>query len=134
MIPQPAFFGPSPIPTAGFPRKVHDRAAAHGIQSSGPAMAQYLHKVKDGRNVYFIANSTDRRVDTAVTVRGRLTLQRWNPHTGEAAGLDTTNAVENGQPFTQARLQLDPVKSVCLVETRRRSQPIPPSFPDARFY
>ena len=79
-------------------------------------MLSYLHKVKEGRNVYFIANSTDRRVDAAVTLRGKLTLQRWNPHTGEVAPLATTDAVEHGQPFTQAQLQLEPVQSVILVE------------------
>ena len=80
-------------------------------------MLSYLHKVKGGRNIYFIANSTDQRVETEVRLRGKLTLQSWNPHTGDIAPLPTTDLIESGQHFTRARLQLDPVKSVFLVET-----------------
>ncbi|MCX6997484.1 MAG: glycosyl hydrolase [Kiritimatiellaeota bacterium] len=80
-------------------------------------MLSYLHKVKDGRNIYFFANSTDARVATEVKLRGKLTLQSWNPHTGDTAPLATTAAVEQGQHFTRAQLQLDPVKSVFFVES-----------------
>jgi hypothetical protein len=80
-------------------------------------MLSYLHKVKDGRNIYLIANSTDTRVETEVKLRGQLTLQCWNPHTGDIAPLVTTDVVEDGRHFTQARLQLDPVKSVFFVES-----------------
>jgi hypothetical protein len=80
-------------------------------------MLSYLHKVKDGRNIYFIANSTDQRVVTDVKLRGKLSLQTWNPHSGEVSRLETSELVENGQPFTRARLQLEPVKSVFWVES-----------------
>lgn len=80
------------------------------------SMLSYLHKVKAGRNIYFFANSTDQRVETGVTLRGRITLQNWNPHTGDLAPLTTTETMQNGQPFTQARLCLEPVKSVFWVE------------------
>lgn len=79
-------------------------------------MLSYLHKVTKGRNVYFFANSTDQRADTTVKLRGKLKLQRWNPHTGETAPLATTDVVEHGDFFTQAHLQLAPVKSEFWVE------------------
>jgi hypothetical protein len=79
-------------------------------------MLSYLHKVKDGRNLYFIANSTDSRVETEVKLRGQLTLQRWDPHTGDVEPLATTAVVEQGQHFTRAPLQLEPVKAVFFVE------------------
>lgn len=85
-------------------------------------MLSYLHKVKDGRNIYFIANSTDARVETEIKLRGQLTLQRWNPHTGDTAPLPTTDVVEHGQHFTRAQLQLEPVKSVFLVESSTPSR------------
>jgi hypothetical protein len=83
-------------------------------------MLSYLHKFKDGRNIFFFANSTDRRIETEVCLRGNLTLQRWNPHTGNIAPLPATALIENGQHFTRARLELDPVKSIFMVESSAR--------------
>jgi hypothetical protein len=79
-------------------------------------MFSYLHKVKDGRNIYFFANSTDGRVETEVTLRGDLKLESWNPHTGETSPLKTSVVKKNGRSFTRAALQLDPVTSVFFVE------------------
>ena len=54
---------------------------------------------------------------TDVKLRGKMTLLSWNPHTGAIAPVATTDLVENGRHFTRTRLQLDPVKSVFLVES-----------------
>lgn len=79
-------------------------------------MMSYLHKVKDGRNVYFFANSTDKRMETFVNLRGTQKLQRWDPHTGAMTPMTTSDLVVNGQPFTRVQLKVDPVESVFLVE------------------
>jgi hypothetical protein len=90
---------------------------------AGPAVAadkgmlSYLHKVKDGRNIYYLANSTDARVETFITVRGRRTLQRWNPHDGSIAAAETSAVVVNHESCTRVRLQLEPVRSEFFVET-----------------
>jgi hypothetical protein len=55
-------------------------------------------------------------VATEVKLRGQLTLQRWDPHTGDIEPLTTTAVVEHGQHFTRAPLQLEPVKAVFFVE------------------
>ncbi|MDP5230919.1 MAG: glycosyl hydrolase, partial [Cellulophaga sp.] len=34
----------------------------------------YIHKVKDGQNIYFFSNSSDERIETEVTLRGKLNL------------------------------------------------------------
>jgi len=78
-------------------------------------MLSYIHKVKDGRSIYFFANSSDELVDTEVTLRGKLKLERWDPRTGDITPLRTTDVVENGQPFSKAKLELDPVESVFFV-------------------
>jgi hypothetical protein len=44
----------------------------------------YIHKVRDGRDVYFFANSSGKDVDTKVVLRGKKVLQVWDPHTGNA--------------------------------------------------
>ena len=47
----------------------------------------YIHKQKDGRDIYFFTNSSNDSISTPVSLRGRLKLQRWDPFTGETTGL-----------------------------------------------
>jgi len=75
----------------------------------------YIHKVKGGHDLYFFANSTDRNVDVKVTLRGRLSLRIWDPHSGEARPADSTGEVAGGQPVTNTRLRLSQVSSVFYV-------------------
>jgi hypothetical protein len=79
-------------------------------------MLSYLHKIKDGRNIYYFANSTDEPVSTEVTLRGKMKLQQWDPKTGEITELKTLGMVGNSRHFTKAALQLAPVRSVFFVE------------------
>ena len=95
------------------------RFAEHGpVVDQRKGMLSYLHKVKDGRNVYFVANSTDNPVDTEMTVRGKMTLQRWNPYDGTISAVEGVPIVEGGVPCTRLRLTLAPVDSVFLVESK----------------
>ena len=80
-------------------------------------MVSYLHQVKDGRNIYFLANSTDTRVDTTMKLRGELSMKLWNPYDGSIVPVASSTVTENGERYTQAKLQLDAVKSVFLVGT-----------------
>jgi len=75
----------------------------------------YLHKVKDGQDIYFFANSTDKPVDTKVVLRGAKALRIWNPHTGESQPAEFTTADANGQPVTTVHLVLAPVTSLFYV-------------------
>jgi hypothetical protein len=103
---------------SGTPRFTHlpqsgSRPPTKG-QHSG--MLSYLHKIKDGRNIYYFANSTDEPVSTEVTLRGKMKLQQWDPKTGEITELKTLGMVGNSRHFTKAALQLAPVRSVFFVE------------------
>ena len=80
--------------------------------SSGDGALSYLHKQKDGREIYFFANSSDDEVDTVVRLRGNLTPQFWNPHTGEKTPAEVTHAQEHGQTVTRLHLKLAPVTSL----------------------
>lgn len=77
----------------------------------------YIHKVKDGRDLYFFANSAEQPVDVKVTLRGAKTLALWNPHTGETLPAETTATTTEGQPTTTAHLVLAPVKSLFFIQT-----------------
>ncbi|HUT89044.1 MAG TPA: glycosyl hydrolase [Thermoguttaceae bacterium] len=78
----------------------------------------YIHKVIGGREVYFFANSSEVSVDTHVRLRGKLRLERWDPHTGDIRPWPSTHLVEAGTDVTRAKLTLPPVASLFLVAAR----------------
>jgi hypothetical protein len=79
----------------------------------------YIHKVKDGRNIYLFANSTDNAVDTKVTLRGNLKLSIWDPQTGKTGLVDQTHSKHpSGQDLTTVPLKLSPVTAEFLVEDK----------------
>jgi len=77
----------------------------------------YIHKVKDGRDVYFFANSSAKPIDTKVALRGDKTLAIWNPHTGEQQKAEITDGETAGQAITTLRLILPSVSSLFFVGT-----------------
>ncbi len=79
-------------------------------------MLSYLHKVKEGRHIYFFANSTDEHIDSEITLRGNLRLQSWNPHDGSIRKIESDQQSANDAPVTRARLTLAPLQSVFWVE------------------
>jgi hypothetical protein len=81
----------------------------------------YLHKVIDGRQGYFVGNSSDDAVDMHLKLRGKLKLEQWDPHTGEISACETEAISVQGVEVTRVRLKLAPVRSVFFVETRVRN-------------
>lgn len=75
----------------------------------------YIHKVKDGRDIYFFANSSPKDIDTKVVLRGAKTLTIWNPHTGTEEPAEATQTETNGQPTTTVHLKLASVTSLFFV-------------------
>jgi hypothetical protein len=71
----------------------------------------YIHKVKDGRDIYFFANSSPKNIDTTVVLRGGKSLTIWNPHTGAQEPAEFTPSEANGQPVTTVHLVLPSVSS-----------------------
>jgi hypothetical protein len=72
----------------------------------------YIHKVKEGQHLYFLANSGDLPADMAVRLRGALKLEIWDPHSGQRQTLNHHYKTENDTPVTQFELKLPPVHSV----------------------
>lgn len=72
----------------------------------------YIHKIKDGKDVYFFANSTDDVINTTVLLKGNHNLENWNPYDGTTSTLKKINTVKiNKQVYTQYKLELAAVKS-----------------------
>jgi len=104
-------FGPGAPPCFHLPQS-GSRPPREGAHSG---MLSYLHKVKDGRHIYFFANSTDNAVDLDVVLRGDLALQSWNPDDGRIADLESTTIPDRGTPCSQVRLKLGAIQSIFLV-------------------
>lgn len=79
-------------------------------------MFSYMHKIKDGKDIYLFANSSDDTIDTNVLLRGKHKLESWNPYKGSIDNQIKTSYIEkNGVTYTKFHLQLLPVKSVFFV-------------------
>ena len=68
-----------------------------------------LHRVKDGRDLWFLVNSTDRAQTADVSLRGEHHPVRWDTSLGEEQPI-APSRIEDG--FTRFRLELPPVGSV----------------------
>ncbi len=89
-----------------------------GVLKKGPEYAgalTYIHKVKNGRDMYFFANSSPDSIDTKVFLRGRKSLRIWNPHTGELQVAQFMLGEANGQGITTVRLVLPSVTSLFFI-------------------
>lgn len=76
----------------------------------------FVHKVKEGKSIYFFANSSDDEVNTYVSARGRFKPELWDPYTGETTKLKDVRYIrKHGEIYTRFPLNLDPVKSVFII-------------------
>ena len=77
----------------------------------------YIHKVKEGRNIYFFANSSDKPIETKVVLRGSMELAIWDPMNGEKRPVEQTHSKsESGQVLTSALLKLSPTSALFYVQ------------------
>lgn len=77
----------------------------------------YLHKQKEGREIYYFGNSSKRAVQTVVYLRGRLTgLEEWDPHTGEVRPLrDVSYRAAGAETQTVVPLAVGPLRATFFV-------------------
>ena len=79
-------------------------------------MFSYIHKQKNGKDIYFFANSTDYPIKTNVELRGKLELEDWNPYTGSVSKKANVKYKEkNGITYTEFTLELSSVNSTFVV-------------------
>jgi hypothetical protein len=76
----------------------------------------YIHKVKDGRDLYFFANSSPKAIDTNVVLSGAKSLRIWNPHTGLQERAEFSQGEAGGHPVTTVRLVLPSVSSLFFIQ------------------
>ncbi|MDR0338394.1 MAG: hypothetical protein LBI18_15070, partial [Planctomycetaceae bacterium] len=75
--------------------------------STGNGMLQYIHKVKEGRNIYFFANSSNDPIEFDAVLRGTFSkLENWNPQDGSMTTMEVQN--DSAKKTTTIRLKLPP--------------------------
>ena len=79
---------------------------------------QYIHKVVDNKNVYLFANLGKNDIQTEVTLRGKIHVEEWDPHTGTIRKAETGDSenMTSGSNSTIVKLKLKPYHSCFLVE------------------
>lgn len=98
--------------------KISPDVAFEGNPQPGSANGafSFVHKVKEGKSIYFFANSSDDEVNTYVSARGRFKPELWDPYTGETTKLKDVRYIrKHGEIYTRFPLNLDPVKSVFII-------------------
>lgn len=87
-----------------------------GRLESGRGELSYLHRKAGETDIYFIANSSDDKVDTPIELRGTMNPSVWNPYTGQTERIKNFEHVNvNGEDYTRIQLDLDPVQSTIIV-------------------
>jgi hypothetical protein len=82
---------------------------------SGNGQLAYIHKVKEGRDIVFIANSSDDEVSTTVSIRGALQLEVWDPYDGSTRPADAEIVATDAGPRTEVAVRLPAVSSTVLM-------------------
>ena len=82
-------------------------------ESTATGSFAYLHRILDGRDVYFFSNSTSQKVQTEISLRGEKPglAEFWNPQTGTIRKVEAV--AKNGRIVIP--LELEPVDSLFLI-------------------
>ncbi len=84
--------------------------------TSANGMLSYIHKIKDGKHIYFFANSSGDDINTYALLRDKIKPQLWNPYDGSVSVMkDVTYITKNNQTYTRIPLQLNAIKSVFVI-------------------
>ncbi|GGL36231.1 glycosyl hydrolase [Caulobacter rhizosphaerae] len=89
---------------------------------TGNGVFGYIHRQKEGKDLYFFGNSSDTPIDAMVELRGHLIRpQIWNPHTGEVSAATEVSYSRQGRgATTRLRLKVGAVSSRFIVGAQAR--------------
>lgn len=75
----------------------------------------YTHKVKEGKDIYFISNSSLEELDARILLKGDQNPAVWDPHTGIIGKTERTLKKIEGVKYSSVALNLGPAKSTFLI-------------------
>jgi len=76
---------------------------------------EYIHKVRDGKDLYFFANTKSIAYSGVVALKGKLLLKWMDPHTGKSIKALISSSTRQNQLYTLVDLKLEANRSVFLV-------------------
>lgn len=83
--------------------------------SFGGRPLRYIHKSLNGRELFYLANLENEDFSGEITIRGKMNLEAWNPHTGETTPLDAKSGKQGGQKVTRAQVEIPAQSSLFIV-------------------
>ena len=87
-----------------------------GVRAERSGWFSYIHKVKEGRNYYFIANAKDEKRETTIRIRGKFVPKLMFPATGTTALPKYEHVQEAGVTVTRIHYAFKPVEAVFVAE------------------
>jgi hypothetical protein len=76
---------------------------------------RYIHKIHDGRHIYFLANLGKTPIGTRVELRGTLRPELWDPHTGDISDAEYSHETRGLSDVTKMKIELPPIRSVFIL-------------------
>ena len=103
-------------PTAKSLRETLDRMLdVYDVKFEIGRELRYIHKVNDGRDLYFLANLSRAPISTWVELRGSLLPELWDPHTGATAQPPYSHEQRGSTDVTRVKITVPSVKSLFIV-------------------
>jgi hypothetical protein len=104
-----------PDPTAENLRKALSASVVPDVAFESGKPLEYLHKVRDGKDIYFFANASQGFYAGIVALKGSLSLNWMDPHSGKTEKATTSTITRQNQVYTLVDVKLDASRSVFLV-------------------
>jgi len=107
-------------PTAKTLRQTLDKMlGVYDVEFETGKELRYIHKVKDGIDIYFFANLSKKPIDTFVQLRGELTPLSLDPHTGENSTPQYAHRKTSSTRVTKVKVELPAMRSVFVIAERK---------------
>lgn len=87
-------------------------------EESNIGYVNYIHKNKDGKDIYFFTNTTENPLSAQISLRGQFDeVEIWNPHTGDIAKVPEIekNMQSDGTFRTDLKVSLPAVSSIFII-------------------
>lgn len=81
-----------------------------------------LHKRRDGLDIYYFANTTNRKYSHIVYLRGAVLPELWDPHTGDRCPTESSFVHYRNNVYTRLKLELDSARSVFIVSDIKKAE------------
>ncbi len=102
-------------PTAANLRAVLSSSIVPDVAFESGKPLEYIHKVRDGKDLYFFANNRQKAYVGVVALKGEHRLTWMDPHTGKSVKALTSSIMRQNQAYTLVDIKLEANRSVFLV-------------------